>query len=158
MLSKPYLSNLQPSSTLVINEQSKKMQNDGIEIFKFCFGQSPFPIPQNIVDELKVHAFEKDYLPVNGLLSLRKSIHKTLLQKKLNHFSFDSVFVGPVTKQLVFLLQLAFDGDIILPAPSWVSYEPQSIISNNKIHWVQTKIENNWHVTSQEITEVLKQS
>ena len=58
----------------------------------------------------------------------------------------------------MFLLQLAFDGDIILPAPSWVSYEPQSVISNNKVHWIQTKIENNWHVTSEEITEVLKQS
>jgi len=43
----------------------------------------------------------------------------------------------------MFLLQLAFDGDIILPAPSWVSYEPQSVISNNKVHWIQTKIENN---------------
>ena len=158
MLSKSHLSKLQPSSTLLINEQCKAIEKSGGEVFKFGFGQSPFPIPQNIVDELKVHAFEKDYLPVNGLLSLRKSIHKTLLQKKLNHFSVDSVFVGPGTKQLMFLLQLAFDGDIILPAPSWVSYEPQSIISNNKIHWVQTKIENNWHVTSQEITEVLKQS
>jgi aspartate aminotransferase len=58
----------------------------------------------------------------------------------------------------MFLLQLAFDGDIILPAPSWVSYEPQSVISNNKVHWIQTKIENNWHVTSEEITGVLKQS
>ena len=66
MLSKAYLSNLQPSSTLVINEQSKKMHEEGKKIYKFGFGQSPFPIPQNIVDKLKDHAFEKDYLPVNG--------------------------------------------------------------------------------------------
>ena len=158
MLSKSHLSKLQPSSTLLINEQCKAIEKSGGEVFKFGFGQSPFPIPQNIVDELKAHAFEKDYLPVNGLLSLRNAIHKTLLQKKLNHFSVDNVFVGPGTKQLMFLLQLAFDGDIILPAPSWVSYEPQSVISNNKVHWIQTKIENNWHVTSEEITGVLKQS
>ena len=72
MFSKPYLSNLKPSSTLVINEQSKKMQEDGQEVFKFGFCQSPFPIPQDIVNKLKDHAFEKDYLPVNGLLSLKK--------------------------------------------------------------------------------------
>ena len=60
MFSKPYLSNLKPSSTLVINEQSKKMQEDGQEVFKFGFGQSPFPIPQDIVNKLKDHAFEKD--------------------------------------------------------------------------------------------------
>ena len=156
MFSKPYLSNLQPSSTLVINEQSKKMQNDGIEIFKFGFGQSPFPIPQNIVDKLKDHAFEKDYLPVNGLLELRQSIVKHLEQKGLTHFHQNNIFVGPGTKQLMFLLQLVFDGDIILPAPSWVSYEPQAHISKNKVHWVQTTIDNNWHVTPTEIEMVLK--
>ena len=156
MFSKPYLSNLQPSSTLVINEQSKKMQEEGKQIYKFGFGQSPFPIPQNIVDKLKDHAFEKDYLPVNGLLQLRQSILKHLEKKGLKHFNQDNIFVGPGTKQLMFLLQIVFDGDIILPAPSWVSYEPQAHISKNKVHWVQTKIDNHWHVTPEEIETVVK--
>ena len=156
MFSKLYLSNLQPSSTLVINEQSKKMQEEGKKIYKFGFGQSPFPIPQNIVDKLKDHAFEKDYLPVNGLLQLRQSILKHLEKKGLKHFNQDNIFVGPGTKQLMFLLQIVFDGDIILPAPSWVSYEPQAHISKNKVHWVQTKIDNHWHVTPEEIETVVK--
>jgi aspartate aminotransferase len=156
MFSKTHLSKLEPSSTLLINEQCKAMEKSGKEVFKFGFGQSPFPIPELIVDELKIHAFEKDYLHVNGLLSLRNSIHKNLLKKGLNHFSVTNIFVGPGTKQLMFLLQLAFDGDIILPAPSWVSYEPQSTISKNKVLWIQTKAENNWHVTADEITETLK--
>ena len=46
MFFKPYLSKPNPSSTLVINEQSKKMQEEGKKIYKFEFGQSPFPIPQ----------------------------------------------------------------------------------------------------------------
>ncbi len=66
MIFKSYLSNIKPSSTLVINELSKEMESKGIEIFKFGFGQSPFPIPENIINELKKHAFEKDYLPVKG--------------------------------------------------------------------------------------------
>ena len=156
MFCKPYISNLHPSSTLVINEQSKKMQEEGKKIYKFGFGQSPFPIPQNIVDKLKDHAFEKDYLPVNGLLQLRQSILKHLEKKGLKHFNQDNIFVGPGTKQLMFLLQIVFDGDIILPAPSWVSYEPQAHISKNKVHWVQTKIDNHWHVTPEEIETVVK--
>ena len=42
---KSYLTNLKPSSTLVINEQSKEMERQGKEVIKFGFGQSPFPIP-----------------------------------------------------------------------------------------------------------------
>ena len=156
MFSKTYLSKLNPSSTLVINEQSKKMQEEGKQIYKFGFGQSPFPIPQNIVDSLKDHAFEKDYLPVNGLLQLRQSILRHLEKKGLKHFNQDNIFVGPGTKQLMFLLQIVFDGDIILPAPSWVSYEPQAHISKNKVHWIQTKIDNHWHVTPEEIEIVVK--
>ena len=153
---KSYLTNLKPSSTLVINEQSKEMERHGKEVIKFGFGQSPFPVPGNITEELKKHAFQKDYLPVKGLLPLRKAIHADLIKKSLHHYSVDNIFVGPGTKQLMFLLQLAFDGDIILPAPSWVSYDPQALIAKNKVHWVQTKIENNWHVTPQDIEEVLK--
>ena len=50
MIFKYYLSNIKPSSTLVINELSKEMESKGIEIFKFGFGQSPFPIPENIIN------------------------------------------------------------------------------------------------------------
>ena len=157
MIFKSYLSNIKPSSTLVINELSKEMESKGIEIFKFGFGQSPFPIPENIINELKKHAFEKDYLPVKGLMSLRKAIHASLLKKSLSHFSIDNIFVGPGTKQLMFLLQLAFEGDIILPAPSWVSYDPQAMIAKNKVHWIQTSIENNWHVTASDIEKVVTQ-
>ena len=56
----------------------------------------------------------------------------------------------------MFLLQILFEGEIILPAPSWVSYAPQAIIGRNKIKWIQTKSENNWFPTAKEIEDVIK--
>ena len=41
-------------------------------------------------------------------------------------------------------MHLAFDGEIILPMSSWVSYSPQAQIAKNKIHWIKTSRENNW--------------
>ena len=63
---------------------------------------------------------------------------------------------GPGSKELMFLLQILFEGEIILPAPSWVSYAPQAIIGRNKIKWIQTKSENNWFPTAKEIEDVIK--
>ena len=157
MTVKSHLANLKQSATLVINELSKTMFRAGKDVVNFGFGQSPFPVPDDAIKELKKNAFQKDYLPVKGLLSLRKAIHQDLIKKSLNHYSIDNIFVGPGTKNLMFMLQLAFDGDVILPVPSWVSYDPQAVIAKNKIHWIQTTIENNWHVTPQDIEEVLKQ-
>jgi len=55
----------------------------------------------------------------------------------------------------MFLLHVIFDGEIILPAPSWVSYAPQAILGRNKIQILQTKRENNWFPTAKEIEEII---
>jgi aspartate aminotransferase len=55
----------------------------------------------------------------------------------------------------MFLLHIIFDGEIILPAPSWVSYAPQAILGRNKIQILQTKRENNWFPSGQEIEEII---
>ena len=55
----------------------------------------------------------------------------------------------------MFLLHVIFDGEIILPIPSWVSYAPQAIIGRNKIKMLQTKRENNWFPTGSEIEEII---
>ena len=60
------LKNLKTSSTLRINEISKDLESKGKKIFKFGFGQSPFQIPEDVVDELKNNAFQNKYLPMQG--------------------------------------------------------------------------------------------
>ena len=47
---KDIIKNLKPSSTLLINEISNKLESEGKKIFKFGFGQSPFKVPQDIVN------------------------------------------------------------------------------------------------------------
>ena len=65
---------LKESSTLVINEKSKELINQGKKVYQFGFGQSPFPVPEKIVEALKDHAHRKEYLPIQGLLKLRGAI------------------------------------------------------------------------------------
>ena len=57
----------------------------------------------------------------------------------------------------MFLLQVAFDGEIILPVPSWVSYAPQAIIAKNKYHWIQTDKNTNWHISPEHIDKIASQ-
>ena len=52
-LIKDQISQLKPSATLKINEESNRLKKEGKKIYKFGFGQSPFPIPQSIVLALK---------------------------------------------------------------------------------------------------------
>ena len=153
---KNIIKNLKPSSTLQINEISNKLEKEGKKIFKFGFGQSPFKVPSKIVDELKKNAHQNNYLPMQGLEELRESIAQYISKKKNYKYLNSNIVVGPGSKELMFLLQILFEGEILLPAPSWVSYAPQAIIGRNKIKWIQTKIENNWFPTAKEIEDVIK--
>lgn len=77
-----------PSATLAINGRSNRLSRQGVDVCKMGRGQSPFPVPDIIVDELKRNAFQKDYLPVKGLLALRRAVaehhHRTYdLQSEL---------------------------------------------------------------------------
>ena len=149
------IKNLDLSATLKINEISKKLEQQGKEIIKFGFGESPFPVPVKVVDELKKNAHQKSYLPIQGLESLRVAISKYESKKKNKNFSPDQIIVGPGSKELMFLLHISFDGDIILPTPSWVSYKPQSIIAGNNYHWIETNAENNWYPSAKSIEELV---
>ena len=152
---KNIINNLKPSSTLLINEESKKLEKKGKKIFKFGFGQSPFDIPEDIVEELKNNAHQNKYLPMQGLPELRSTIAKYMSKEKNYEYDADQIIIGPGSKELMFLLHILFDGDVILPAPSWVSYAPQALIGRNKVHWIQTKRQNNWFPTSQQIENII---
>jgi aspartate aminotransferase len=152
---KDLVKNLKPSSTLLINETSRKLEEQGKKIYKFGFGQSPFKVPENVVKELKDNAHQNKYLPIQGLSELRNAIAKYTSKKKNYDYKSKNVIIGPGSKELMFLLHVIFDGEIILPAPSWVSYAPQAILGRNKVQILQTKRENNWFPTASEIEEIV---
>jgi len=153
---KDLINKLKPSATLAINEESNKLKKQGKKIYKFGFGQSPFPIPEVIVESLKKNAYKNKYLPMQGLEELRLAISKHLNKLNKSNYNFDDIIVGPGTKELMFLIQITFNGEVILPAPSWVSYQPQALIGNNKVHWIQTSITSNWFPTPEQIEEKIK--
>jgi len=152
---KNIIKDLKPSSTLKINEISRELEIKGEKIFKFGFGQSPFQVPLDIVNELKNNAHQNKYLPMQGLKELRETVAKYVSTKKDYNYNSKNVIIGPGSKELMFLLQVLFEGEIILPAPSWVSYAPQAILGRNKIQTIQTTRENNWFPTGTEIEQVI---
>ena len=152
---KNLVKDLKPSSTLLINETSRKLEEQGKKIYKFGFGQSPFKVPEDVVEELKNNSHQNKYLPMQGLLELRNAVAKYTSKKKNFDYKSENVIIGPGSKELMFLLHVIFDGEIILPAPSWVSYAPQAILGRNKVQILQTKRENNWFPSGKEIEEII---
>lgn len=150
----PNVIGLPPSATVAVNDLSNELKQKGKEIFKLGLGQSPFPVPAPVVQALRENAHQKDYLPVKGLRELQEAVaehhHRTFGLEVVP----DDVLIGPGSKELMFLLQLTYFGDLVIPAPSWVSYAPQAKIIGRHIYFMPTSSENNWHLTPEELQKL----
>jgi len=147
------ITNLKPSATLVINERSNALVASGKKVYKLGFGQSPFPVPKIVVDALKANAHQKDYLPVRGLYALRKAVANYNQQKFGLATTAEDVLIGPGSKELLFLTQMIYQGELLLPQPSWVSYEPQAHLASKGHHWLATKVENGYMLDAATLAE-----
>ena len=138
---------LGPSATLAINERSAALRAAGREVFRLGLGQSPFPVPAFVVEALREHAPCKDYLAVKGLAELRQAFCGYLERTEGLRYAPENVLVGPGTKELMFLVQLVYYGDLVIPTPSWVSYAPQARIVGRPVRWLPTRPESALGVT-----------
>ena len=144
---------LKPSATLAINERSAALMAQGKKVYRLGFGQSPFPVPEEVVEALRQNAGCKDYLAVRGLLELREAVAH-FNRRKLNiDCDANDIMIGPGSKELIYDLLLATDADLLLPSPSWVSYEPQALLANKTVHWIETKEEDNWQLLATNLEE-----
>lgn len=143
------LRSLRASATVAINEYSNELLAQGRTVYKLGLGQSPFPVPAPVVKALQDNAFQKDYLPVKGLRPLREIVAGYHARREGIERQADGVIIGPGSKELMFLLQLAYYGELVIPAPSWVSYAPQAQIIGRNVRHVATRREDGWRLTGE---------
>lgn len=146
------------SPTLFINELVAYKRRNQERVFHFGFGESPFPVPKRLQDVLAQHAGENSYPPTKGMASL--------CEKALSYFAkrfhFDATgmqtLVGPGSKDILFAAQMAIDGDILLPTPSWVSYAPQAQLVGTTAIALPTQAQNNHHFDGHLVESVIKEA
>jgi aspartate aminotransferase len=150
------LRGMRQSATLAINERSRLLREKGQTVYAMGLGQSPFPVPDSVVEALKLAAPEKDYLPVKGLPALREAVANFHRNREQIDAHPDGVIIGPGSKELMFLLQLAFYGEIIVTSPCWVSYLPQARIIGRTVSVIPRSFEQGWKLTAEQLTETLE--
>ncbi|MGQ8336485.1 pyridoxal phosphate-dependent aminotransferase [Sunxiuqinia sp. A32] len=142
---------LNQSATLLINERSNQLIQKGQTVYKLGLGQSPFPVPKNVQEALRQNAHQKDYLPVRGLMPLREAIAEFNYRHEGTKCSAEDIMIGPGSKELIFILQLVYYGELIIPTPSWVSYSPQARIAGRHVTWVPTSEDNDWRLSPEKL-------
>ncbi|GFN39138.1 MAG: aspartate aminotransferase [Marine Group I thaumarchaeote] len=140
---------------LMIAEQRKKCASGGCyeEYYALGFGQSPFHVPQPLVDALAKNADQGHYSAAEGIFELRKAIAG--FNKR--HFGLDvdpnRIVIGPGTKDLLNTLVNIIKGGVIIPSPSWIGYRPQIILTNKHFHTFHLKPESNYRIQPEDLDD-----
>lgn len=140
------------SETLAVNQLSLTRAENNQPVYKFGFGQSPFPVPQKISQSLADAAHRKEYMSVQGHQPLRQAIANFHHKTEGKNWHADNIIIGAGSKILLFCLMAAFErAEILLPAPSWVSYDPQGKLAGHKVNWLTTSYDGKWQLTPEQL-------
>lgn len=152
-----YLRAVEKSQTLLLNEQSRNLEQGGKKVYKFGFGQSPFLPPKPVIEALKANAHRKDYSPVAGIPELRKAVADF-------HHNFDgidakpeNILIAPGSKIVIYAVLVSFtEADVLVCAPAWVSYVPQARLLGHNVIMLPTTFEGRWRLTPDMLARALE--
>ncbi len=144
------------SATVAIHERSAELQRQGRVIARLGLGQSPFPVPGTVVEALRANATQKAYLAVRGLAELREAVAEYHQRRNGVAATGEDVLIGPGSKELMFLLQVVFYGEIVIPTPAWVSYAPQAQILGRRVALPACTRSNQWLLAPEELERLCR--
>jgi len=150
---------IQESGTMKMKELAGQKKAEGKKIISFTVGEPDFDTPKHIVEAAKKALDEGKtrYLDAPGLPELRQAIAERA--KKENGIPCESsnVLITP-TKQAIFesILATINEGDeVIMPDPSWVTYEPCVQLAGGKAVPCLTKEEDQWRMLPKDVAELI---
>jgi aspartate/methionine/tyrosine aminotransferase len=147
---------LELSPTLRINAKAKAMIAAGADVIDFSVGEPDFPTPAVIKDAGKKAIDDNftGYTANDGIPELKEAIRAKLKRDNGLDYRLNEIIVGSGAKQCLynaFVSILNRDEEVIIPAPYWVSYPQQVLMVKGKPVIVQTREENGFRITPDEL-------
>ena len=153
------MTNVPESGTVRITNIVSNLKAQGMNVISFSVGEPDFNTPDNIteaaVGSLRDHFTH--YTPSAGIFELRKAVAEK--SRKENGIPCDDkhVVITP-TKHAIFMAFLAMveEGDeVILPDPSWGTFEACVRIAGAKAKFVTLKAEEDYRMFPERVAEVI---
>ncbi|MGE5677722.1 MAG: pyridoxal phosphate-dependent aminotransferase [Pseudomonadota bacterium] len=154
------ISSIAPSMTLAIDAKLKQMVADGIKVYGFGAGEPDFDTPEYIRNAA-IEAINKGvtrYTAAQGTMDLRKAICSKLKRENGLSYEPNQIIASSGAKHSLsnaFAAILNPGDEVIVPVPYWVSYSEIIKLNDGVPTFVQTKKENNFKITREELEKAI---
>lgn len=153
------LSTVPESGTVKIANIVSKLKQEGADIVSFSMGEPDFATPENInqacIQSLNDHFTH--YTPSAGIPELRKAVAERTRMDNGILCSDANVLITP-TKQAIFMTMLATideGDDVVLPDPSWGTYEACIRLVGGMPKFVHLDAESAYRMTPEKVAEAI---
>lgn len=138
---------IKPSATFAVDAKAKELRGQGKNVISFGSGEPDFDSPPAVLEYASeaMERGETHYTPTSGIAMLREEISAYYKQRFGLDYSPSQVVVGSGAKPLIFeaLAAIVDPGDeVIVLAPTWVSYIEQIKLVDGKVVVVPTQDSN----------------
>lgn len=121
-----------PSATLAANARVRARIARGLPTVHLAFGEAGLPVHPLLAERLAASAGLNSYPPVAGTPALLEAVAGYFGRRGLPTDPA-AVVTAPGSKPLLYALMLALPGDLVLPQPSWVTYEAQARLAGKAV-------------------------
>ena len=148
------------SATLAISAKAKRLKDEGVDVVNFGVGEPDFNTPDYII-EAAISAMKNGltkYTPASGIPDLKRAVAEETERALGIRFQPEQVVIGAGAKQPLYnaIASIVEEGDeVIIPVPYWVTYPELVKYLGGKCVFVQTKPENSYKITAEELREAI---
>jgi len=148
------IKNTKTSATIAMSMKARELISQGKDIIALSAGEPDFDTPQYIKDAAikSINSGNTKYTPVDGMVSLKKSIIKKFKNENNLDYELDQILVSTGCKQSIYNLcqaTLNSGDEVIIPSPYWVSYPEIVKLSDATPKFVNTTSENDYKITGE---------
>lgn len=154
------IKSLSESQTIAMNQKSRDLQAQGIDIINLTVGEPDFFTPPHVKEAGK-KAIDDNYSfysPIDGYMDLRKAIANKLKNENNLDYKPEQVSVSNGAKHALAntIMCLIDEGDeVIIPSPYWVSYAELVKLAGGTNIVLRTTLENNYKLTIDQLEKAI---
>jgi aspartate aminotransferase len=154
---------IQPAQTVAMNQKSKEMKRAGRDVIGLAAGEPDFDTPDYIKSAAidAIRRGETKYTEVEGIPELRAAIARKFKRENKLDYTPAQTLAATGGKSIIFnaLMATLNPGDeVIVPAPYWVSYPDIARFAGATPVFVETRMDNKFHLTPEALDRAITKS
>jgi aspartate aminotransferase len=154
------LKRIKPSATLAVTDKARALKAAGRNVIGLGAGEPDFDTPDNI-KQAAIKAIERGetkYTAVDGIPELKAAVVRKFKRENDLAYKPSQISVGAGSKHVLYnaLMATLNPGDeVIIPAPSWVSYPEMVLLAGGTPVEVKTTAESGYKLTADALARAI---